>query len=152
MFTSNYTAESNYQKINRFFVEQIQQLETPIIDDRPNCVSVGPYRVITNAKTYEIWRNRKHLCDFNRRSWGVGYALCLYRGDNKTSNQLIEHNNQYNKLNEERYFYNHHIRSSQDRRDYIRADMLHSRLSRVDSEIFRLEKGVETILKNLHIG
>ena len=152
MSTSNYTAESNYQKINRFFVEQIPQLETPIIDDRPNCVSIGPYRVITNAKIYEVWRSRSHLYDFYRRSWAVGYALTLYRGDNHTATQLIDFNKQYAKLDEERYIYNHHIESSRSRRDYARADMLECRLSRVDSEILGLEKRVETILKNIHIG
>jgi hypothetical protein len=152
MSTSNYTAESNYQKINRFFVEQIQQLETPIIDDRPNCVSVGPYRVITNGKIYEIWRSRSYLYDFYRRSWGVGYALCLYRGDNRVAAQLIEFNKQYVKLDEERYIYKHHISNSLKRQDYDRAEMLECRLSRVDSELFGLEKQVETVLKNIHIG
>lgn len=152
MSTSNYTAESNYQKINRFFVEQIPQLETPIIDDRPNCVSIGPYRVITNAKIYEVWRSRSHLYNFHRRSWGVGYALCLYRGDNRVASQLIEFNKQYDKLDEERYIYNHHIESSRARKDHVRADMLECRLSRVDSEILGLEKQAETILKNIHIG
>lgn len=152
MSTSNYTAESNYQKINRFFVEQIQQLETPIIDDRPNCVSIGPYRVITNAKIYEVWRGRSHLYDFHRRSWGVGYALCLYRGETRIAGQLIEFNKQYAKLDEERYIYKHHIINSLKRQEYDRAEMLECRLSRVDSELFGLEKQVETVLKNIHIG
>lgn len=152
MSTSNYTAESNYQKINRFFVEQIQQLETPIIDDRPNCVSVGPYRVITNSKIYEVWRSRTHLYNFNRRSWGVGYALCLYRGDNRVAGRLIEYNKQYAKLDEERYIYNHHIQNSVKRGEHNRVDMLEHRLSRVEGEIVGLEARVETVLKNIHIG
>lgn len=152
MSTSNYTAESNYQKINRFFVEQIQQLETPIIDDRPNCVSVGPYRIITNGKIYEVWRSRTHLYDFNRRSWGVGYALCLYRGDTRVAGRLIEFNKQYAKLDEERYIYTYHIDRSRMRGDRARADMLECRLSRVDSELLGLVERVETVLKNIHIG
>jgi hypothetical protein len=152
MSTSNYTAESNYQKINRFFVEQITQSNTPIIDARPNCVSVGPYRVITNGKIYEVWRSRSHLYDFYRRSWAVGYALSLYRGDNQVASQLIEFNKQYTKLDEERYIYTHHINNSRRRNDHIRADMLECRLSRVDSEILGLEERAGTILKNIHIG
>lgn len=152
MSTSNYTAESNYQKINRFFVEQITQSNTPIIDARPNCVSVGPYRVITNGKIYEVWRSRSHLYDFYRRSWAVGYALSLYRGDNQVASQLIEFNKQYTKLDEERYIYTHHINNSRRRNDHTRADMLECRLSRVDSEILGIEKRAETILKNIHIG
>jgi len=152
MSTSNYTAESNYQKINRFFVEQIQQLETPIIDDRPNCVSVGPYRVITNSKIYEVWRSRTHLYNFNRRSWGVGYALCLYRGENQIAAQLIDFNKQYAKLDEERYIYNHHINNSKKRQEYDRVAMFENRLSRVDGELLGLERRIETVLKNIHIG
>jgi len=152
MSTSNYTAELNYQKINRFFVEQIQQLETPIIDDRPNCVSVGPYRVITNGNTYEVWRSRTHLYDFYRRSWGVGYALCLYRGETRIASRLIEFNKQYAKLDEERYIYNHHINNSTKRHEYDRVAMFENRLSRVDGELLGLERRVETVLKNIHIG
>lgn len=152
MSTSSYTAESNYQKINRFFVEQIPQLQTPVIDDRPNCVSVGPYRVITNSKIYEVWRSRTHLYDFYRRSWAVGYALSLYRGDNRVATQLIDFNSQYARLDEERYIYNHHINGSRKRGDYVKADMIECRLSRVDSEIIGLNDRAETILKNIHIG
>ena len=152
MSTSNYIEESNYQKINRFFIEQIPQLESPIIDARPNCVSVGPYRIITNGEIYEVWRSRTHLYDFYRRSWAVGYALSLYKGDNRVTAQLIEANKQYAKLDEERYIYNHHINNCRKRNDSDRELMLENRLSRVDSEIFGLEQRIETVLKNIHIG
>ena len=151
MSTSKYTENSNYQKINRFFVEQIPQLETPIIDDKPNCVTVGPYRVITNGKIFEVWRSRTHLYNFDRRSWGVGYALCLYRGETQIAAQLIKFNKQYAKLDEERFIYNYHVNNSLKRRNYNRAEMLEGRLSRVDSEVVALERSVETVLKNIHI-
>ena len=152
MSTSNYIEESNYKKINKFFTEQIQNLETPIIDDRPNCVSVGPYRVITNGKTYEVWRSRSHLYNFNRRSWGVGYAICLYRGDNIVSGKLINFNRQLEKLDEEREMYNYHITNSRRAGKHSRETMFECRLSRVESELFGLEKQVGTILKSIHIG
>lgn len=152
MSTTEYTADHTYQKINRFFVEQIPQLESPIIDARPNCVSIGSYRVITNGDVYEVWRSRTHLYDFHRRGWAVGYALSLYRGDNRVASQLIGFSKQYNKLDEERYVYKHHIERSRKRKDFTRQLMLENRLSRVDSEIIGLEQRVDIILKNIHIG
>jgi hypothetical protein len=152
MSTYNYTEEYNYQKINKFFVEQIPQLESPIIDAKPNCVSIGPYRVVTNGKLYEVWRSRNRLYDFSRRSWGVGYALSLYRNDNRLSSQLINFNKQYTKLIEERFLYNHHIDNCYKRKEIDRALILECRLSRVESEILELDQRVETILKNIHIG
>lgn len=152
MSMSNYTEERNYQKINKFFVEQIPQLESPIIDARPNCVSIGPYRVITNGKIYEAWRGRTHLYNFHQRSWAVGYALSLYKGDNQVSAHLIDANKQYAKLDEERYVYTYHINNCQKRNDLVRQITLENRLSRVASEIIGLEQRTETILKNIHIG
>lgn len=152
MSTFNFEQESTYQKINRFFVEQIPYLESPIIDARQNCVTVGPYRVITNGEIYEIWRSRTHLCEFQRRSWGVGYALSLYNGDSKTSDALINYDAQYSKLDHDRWVYTHHIKSCQRRNEYTRKAMLQSRLSRVDSELFELDQRVSSILKNIHIG
>jgi hypothetical protein len=160
MSTSNYTAESNYQKINRFFVEQIPHLEFPIIDARPNCVSVGPYRVITNGKQYEVWHSRSYIGDFHRRSWAVGYALSLYRGKQRYAAQLIDFNKQYGKLEEERRLFAYHIACCQrdagmhDRDEDApdREAILECRLSRVESEIIGLESRAETILKNIHNG
>ena len=152
MFTSSYTAESNCQKINRFFVEQISQLETPIIDERPNCVSVGPYRVVTNSKIYETWQGRTRLGEFHRRSWGVGYVLSLYRGDRRISASLLDANKQYIKLDEEKYIYNYHINKCLQRNDRDKEILLKNRLSRVESEMVGLDLKVNTILKNIHIG
>jgi hypothetical protein len=82
----------------------------------------------------------------------VGYALCLYRGENQIAAQLIESNKQYAKLDEERYIYNHHINNSKKRREYDRVAMFENRLSRVDGELLGLERRVETVLKNIHLG
>ena len=153
MIMSHYTSTEkySYQKINRFFVEQIPRLETPIINDKHNCVSVGPYRVITNGKLFEVWQSRRMLYEFSRRSWGVGYAVCMYRRDNKTAAQLIDIDQQYTRLDQERYIYKHHIDVSKESNNTIRKGILECRLSRTDNEIFTLEQQAKNILKNIHI-
>jgi hypothetical protein len=151
MSTFNCDQESAYQKINKFFVEQISQLETPIIDARPNCVTVGPYRIITNGAQYEVWRSRSYLFDFTKRGWAVGYTLCLYRGDHSTARKLIDLNKQFTKLNEEQDLYNYHIECSRKKNDFDRELTMRNRLSRVASEIATVEYQAETILKSLHL-
>ena len=146
------TEKYSYQKINRFFVEQIPQLETPIINDKHNCVSVGPYRVITNGKLFEVWHSRRLLHEFSHRSWGVGYALCMYRRNSETASKLAKIDQQYIRLDQERYIYKYHIDVSKKSNNTSREEMLEGRLSRTDNEIFALEQQAKTILKNIHIG
>lgn len=148
----NHTEKFSYQKINDFFVEEIPHLQTPIINNRPNCVTVGPYRVITNAKVYEIWRSRRHLCDFARRSWAVGYALCLYQNKSTIAQQLLNANKQYTKLIEEQYIYNHHMSIAQKRNDVSKQDIFWCRLSRTENEMFSLESTTNTVLKSIQLG
>lgn len=152
MSTHHHAEKSDYQKLEQFFVKQIQLLQTPVIDDRPNCVSVGPYRVITNGKIYEVWRSRTHLYNFNKRNWAVGYALCLYQGNHRVAGQLIGLDRQYTKLVEESDIYKHHISNSLRQENHSRAEILECRLSRVDSEMIGAEKRAEIILKNLYIA
>ena len=151
MSTSSYETELKFQKINRFFVEQIPQLDTPIIDVKENCVTVGPYRVITNQKMFDVRSNRSLLYTFNKRSWALGYALSLYRGNRQATSQLIELNKQYEKFDNEKFIYNHHIKISRKHKDLEKKLVFENRLSRVDSEILVLEQRAETLLKSLQL-
>lgn len=151
MSTYNYETELKFQKINRFFIEQIPQLDVPIIDAKDNCVTVGPYRVITNGKMFDVRNNRSLLYTFNRRSWGVGYALSLFRGDYKVSKQLIELNKKYETLDNEKFIYNHHIKMSKKQKDAEKELVFENRLSRVDSEILLLEHRADTLLKSFQL-
>jgi hypothetical protein len=149
--TSNYEMESQYQKINRFFIDQVRQLESPIIDAMPNCVTVGPYRVVTNGKFFEVWKGRLLIGNFLKRSWGVAYALCLYRGNASIAKQLVSFNYEYERLSEDRGVYKHHIQVNKKRKNSEREVNLKNRLSRVDSELISLSCRCDTILKSLHI-
>jgi hypothetical protein len=147
----NYTEEQSYQKINNFFAKEIQNLKVPVIDNRPNRVSVGPYRVITNGKLYEIWKGSQHLYDFLRRSWGVGYALSLYQNNSLCTQKLLEYNSLYSRLAEKRFMYNYHLNIAQRRKDAGKQDIFWCRLSRVESEISSLEYKTNTILKSIQL-
>lgn len=151
MSTFNYETELKFQKINRFFIEQIPQLDVPIIDAKENCVTVGPYRVITNGKMYDVRSNRSLLYTFNRRSWGVGYALSLFRGDRNSAKQLINLNKKYEELDNEKFIYNHHIKISKKQKDAEKELVFENRLSRVDSEILLLEHRADTLLKSFQL-
>lgn len=148
----NYTEQQSYQKINKFFAKEIQNLKVPVIDNRPNRVSVGPYRVITNGKLYEIWKGSQHLYDFFRRSWGVGYALSLYQNNSLCTQKLLEYNSLYSRLTEKRFIYKHHLNIAQRRKDTGKQDIFWCRLSRVESELLSLEDKTKTILKSIQVG
>lgn len=151
MSTYDYEMESKFQKINRFFVEQIPQLDIPIIDAKENCVIVGPYRVITNGKLYDVRSNRSLLYTFNKRSWGVGYALSLYRGDRQVTRQLVELNKKYETLDNDKIIYNHHIKISKKQKDHQRELVFENRLSRVESEMLIIEDRADGILKSFQL-
>jgi hypothetical protein len=152
MFQYRYTEKQSYQKINNFFTREIPHLKTPIIDSRPNCITVGPYRVITNGKIYEVWKSRQKLYDFSRRSWGVGYALCLYQHKKLQADKIAEANEQYIRFLEKKHRYNHHMNIAQKRNDVPKYDIFWSRLSRVDYQISSLESETIKLLKSAQVG
>lgn len=149
MSTPNYGMELVSSKINRFFVEQIPQLEIPIIDAKENCITVGPYRVITNRDHYEVWRGKSHQVDIYKKNWAVSYALALYRGDHKLTKSILEFNKLYEKLDEDRTLFAHHLDRAEHRDDSIKKTMFANRLSRVESEISGLETRASAIMKSI---
>ena len=152
MLQYKYTEEQSYQRISNFFAKEIAHLKTPILNNRPNCVTVGPYRVITNGKIYEVWKSRQKLHDFSRRSWAVGYALSLYQYKHLQAHKLIEANDQYDRLLQKKHSYNHHMSIARKRNDLSKQDIFWSRLSRVEYEIFSLESETSKLLKSTQVG
>ena len=149
MSTANHGMELISNKINRFFVEQIPQLEVPVIDAKENCITVGPYRVITNRDQYNVWRGKLHLVDIYKKSWAVSYAMALYRGEHTTAKSILEFNRNYEKLDEDRILFLHHVDRAEQRGDSVKKMMFANRLSRVESEISALETRAATILKSI---
>lgn len=152
MTTYNLEQQINYQKIDRFFVEQISQLAVPVIDARPNCVSVGPYRVITNGNQFEVWKGRSQLHNFHKRNCGVGYAVCLYNGDNKNAQTLKELDLQYSRLANDQGLYKYHINNLKQQNNSDRSLVFENRLSRVESELMSIEDRIISILKSFRFG
>lgn len=151
MSNTNHGIELISKKINRFFVEQIPQLEIPIIDAKENCVTIGPYRIITNRDQYTVWRGKSHLVDIYKKNWAISYAMALYRGEHAIAKSILEFNRTYEKLDEDRNLFLHHVDRAEKREDSIKKTMFANRLSRVESEIFGLEKRAATILKSMQI-
>jgi hypothetical protein len=152
MLQYKYTKEQSYQKISNFFDKEIAHLKTPILNNRPNCVTVGPYRAITNGKIYEVWKSRQKLCDFSQRSWGVGYALCMYQHQHKQARKLQEADDQYTRMLQKKDSYKHHLRIAQKRDDVSKQDIFWSRLSRIEYEIFKIESTTNKLLKSIRVG
>lgn len=152
MLQYTYTEKQSYQKINDFFANEIPNLKTPIINSRPNRVTVGPYRIITNGKIYEVWRSRKKLCDFSRRNWGVGYALSMYQHKHLQARKLQESNDQYTRFLQKKHSYDYHLRIAQKRNDASKQDIFWSRLSRLEHEISLLESTTNKLLKSIQVG
>lgn len=152
MLQYKYTEEQSYQRISNFFAKEIAHLKTPILNDRPNCVTVGPYRVITNGKIYEVWKSRQKLCEFSRRNWGVGYALCLYQHKHLQAHKFKEDNDQYARFLEKKHSYNYHLRIAQKRNDAAKQDIFCCRLSRIEYEISSLESKTNKLLKSIQVG
>ncbi len=151
MSSSDHGIQLISSKINRFFVEQIPQLEIPIIDAKENCVTVGPYRIITNRDQYNVWRGKLHLVDMYKKNWAICYAMALYRGEHTVAKNILEINKIYEKLDEDRTLFLHHVDRAEQRNDSIKKTMFANRLSRVDSEIAGLEQRATAILKSMQI-
>lgn len=149
MSTYDHAMDLISTKINRFFVEQIPQLDVPIIDAKENCVTVGPYRVITNRDQYNVWRAKSHLVDMYKKSWAIAYAMALYRGEHSAAKSILEFNRLYEKLDEDRTLFLHHVDRADQRGDSIKKTMFANRLSRVDSEIVGLEEQATAIIKSI---
>lgn len=152
MITYNHEQKVNYQKIDQFFVQQISQLAVPVIDARHNCISVGPYRVITNGTQFEVWKGRSCLHSFHKRNCGVGYAVCLYNGDKKNAQTLEDLDQQYSRLDNDRRVYKYHIKNSKQQNCISRSLIFEDRLSRVESELIWIDSRIVSILKSFRFG
>jgi hypothetical protein len=152
MSISNYEQASDYQKINKFIVTQIPLLKTPVIDTKPNRVTIGSYRVITNRKQFEVWQGSTTIHTFLKRNWAVGFAMCLYKGTRNLAEDLIKYNHSYERLVDDVWVYKHHLRQNRQKNDVTREIVFENRLSRVDSEIIAIENKVSAILKSTQIG
>lgn len=152
MSTYSYEQESNYQKINDFFVKQIPLLKTPVIEKKPNRVTIGSYRVITNRKQFEVWQGSRLVHTFLKRNWAIAFCMCLYRGLSHLAETLIKYNQTYEKLHEDITVYKHHLRQSRKKNDVTREIIFENRLSRADSEILSIETKASAILKSTQIG
>jgi len=147
MSTSGYETDSISAKIDSFFTDAVASLDVPVIDSRENCVTVGPFRVITNGPDYEVRRGKTMIATFARRAWAAAYALRLFQGDKSAITALEAADTSYRKLDEERARYLHHINFSQRSENWIRGQIFEDRLSRVESEIEVLNQRVNPILK-----
>jgi hypothetical protein len=143
---------AQHEKISSFFDRNIPNLGVPVVDKKPNRVSVGPYRVITNGTEFELWQGRTLIKTFRKRSWATAYALCLYNGNRSAAGDLTAVDTQYSKLTEDRDQYRYCIKLSRERNNVEREIIMENRLSRVESEIHGLEQRGETILKSLHFS
>lgn len=152
MSTYSYEQESNYQKINDFFVKQIPLLKAPVIEKKPNRVTIGSYRVITNRKEFEVWQGSTLIHTFLKRNWAIAFSMCLYKGLNQLAETLITYNRSYGKLNEDVVVYKHHLRQSRRKNDLNREIIFENRLSRADSEMLAIETKAAAILKSTQIG
>lgn len=152
MSTYNYDQESSYQKINDFFVKQIPLLKAPVIEKKPNRVTIGLYRVITNKKQFEVWEGGRIVHTFLKRNWAIAFSMCLYKGLLQVAETLINCNQTYEKLNEDVMVYKYHLRQSRKKNDVTREIIFENRLSRVDSEILAIENKAGAILKSTQIG
>jgi len=152
MSTYNFEQESNYQKINKFFIKQIPLLKTPVIDKTHNRVTIGAYRVITNGKEFEVWQGSRIVHTFLKRKWAIGFTMCLYNGLSSTAKKLTGFNETYNRLTDDINIYKYHLRQSRKKNNTTRELLFENRLSRVNSEVSAIEDKVNAILNSTQIG
>lgn len=149
MFTIECDQNSLLDKLDQFVTKNISVIDTPLIKVKPNLVTVGPYRVVTDGEFFKLYQDSLNICDFLKRSWAVGYALCLIKSNKEIAEDIVFSNQKYDKLHEDRSFYHYHIRRNIRTRNFDRVLMFENRLSRTDSEIFNLENVLRRKLKSL---
>ena len=151
MFTINCDQTSLLDKLDQFVTKQISVTDTTIIKVKPNLITIGPYRVITQGPEFKVVQGTTTITEFLRRSWAAGYALCLLKNNSRVAEKLVNTNKKYSKLREDRSFYNYHIRRNVKSRNFDRVVMFENRLSRTVSEIQSLEDSIVQDLKSLSI-
>jgi hypothetical protein len=75
--------------------------------------------------------------------------MALYRGEHSAAKSILEFNRLYEKLDEDRTLFLHHVDRADQRGDPIKKTMFANRLSRVDSEIVGLEEQATAIIKSI---
>jgi len=150
MSTINFDRESASQQIETFFHNSVGDLDAPVLIVRQNCVTVGPYKVVTESDVYRVQRSGNTVAEFSRRSWAVAFALRKHNGDRKIADYLCSAESRYRKIVEDRYVYRKHLGRAQRRNDQNKVILFEARLSRVESELDALIADIEPILKNSH--
>jgi|SaaInl5LU_22_DNA_1037371.scaffolds.fasta_scaffold00329_9 hypothetical protein len=151
MFTINCDQTSLLDKLDQFVTKQISVTDTTIIKVKPNLITVGPYRVITQGPRFNVTKGPTVVCEFLKRSWAAGYAICLVKSNNAVAEKLLSTNKKYTKLREDRSFYNYHIKRNAKNNNFNRVVMFENRLSRTLGEINELEDSIFQDLKSLSI-
>lgn len=150
MSTTNFDQEFTSQQIENFFLDSVGNLDGPVLSVKQNCVTVGPYKIVTSGENFQVQRSKKVVADFSRRSWAVAFALRLYNGDQRNAEYLISAENRYKKITEDCYVYRKHLKRAQRRAEEIKIFLYEARLSRAESELEALLQDIEPVLKNSH--
>ena len=151
MFTINCDQTSLLDKLDQFVTKQISVSDTTIIKVKPNLVTIGPYRVITHGPEFKVTKGNTVVCEFLKRSWATGYAICLIKSNNKIAEKIVNTNKKYEKLYADKSFYKYHIKRNIKNQNFDRVVMFENRLSRTNSDIFDLEDSIVQDLKSLSI-
>lgn len=150
MSITNFEQESTSQQIENFFHSSVNELDAPVLSVKQNCVTVGPYKVVTQSNLYRVQRSGNTVAEFTLRSWAVAFALRIHNNDRRTADYLLGAEMKYRKISEDRYVYRKHLSRAVRRGDQSKICLYQARLSRVDSELDALIADVEPVLKNSH--
>lgn len=150
MSTINFDQELTSQQIEKFFYNTVDKLEAPMLDVKQNCITVGPYKIITGQDCYTVQRSGTPVVEFSRRSWAVAFALRMHNGDRNTADYLRGAEHRYRKIAEDQYVYRKHLSRARQRDIDEKIYLYEARLSRVESELEALYQDVQPILKNSH--
>lgn len=150
MSITNFDQEFASHQIENFFHNTVVELDSPVLSVKQNCVTVGPYKIVTSGDFFRVQRSGNAVAEFSRRSWAVAFALRLHNGDRRSADYLLGAESRYRKISEDRYVYRKHLGRAVQQDNETKIFLYEARLSRVESELQALLQDVEPVLKNSH--
>ena len=135
MYSTVLEKELVSRKINEFVTDNITKINTPLVYERPNCVTVGKFKILDRKNSYTVQKNSKEVAEFYNKSWAVAYAFFRHREDLDGAKAIQFYDEKQQKLNEERKWYQHHIQLGNKKGEYNRVAIFEDRLSRVEHEL-----------------
>lgn len=148
MYSTVLEKELVSHKIDEFVTDNIDRISLPLVYERPNCVTVGKFKILARKQCYTVQKNANQIAEFYNKSWAVAYAFFLHQHKSDDAKVIKFYDEKQKKLIEERNYYEHHIRICDKKGESDRVAIFQDRLSRVENELNVQNSYVKSLIES----